>query len=86
MPPSQKDGNSPAFVNFLVPYNKIFNSLLPYSTILPSGANYPKWTQAMNDTTGAMMQNPSMSATDALNMFNQEATQLIGSDQVETLK
>ncbi|HZS89752.1 MAG TPA: extracellular solute-binding protein [Chloroflexota bacterium] len=86
VPPSQKDGNSPAFVNFLVPYNKIFNSLLPYSTILPSGANYPKWTQAMNDTTGAMMQNPSMSATDALNMFNQEATQLIGSDQVETLK
>lgn len=86
VPPSQKDGSSPAFVNFLVPYNRIFNTLVPYSTILPSGAAYPKWAQAMNDTTGAMMQNPNMSAADALNMFNQEATQLIGPDQVETLK
>jgi multiple sugar transport system substrate-binding protein len=86
VPPSQKDGSSPAFVNFLVPYNRIFNTIVPYSTILPSGAAYPKWAQAMNDTTGAMMQNPNMSASDALNNFSQEAGQLIGSDQVETLK
>jgi multiple sugar transport system substrate-binding protein len=86
IPPAKSDGDSPAYVNFLVPYNAIFNSFLPAGTTLPSGAAYPKWAEAMNDTTGAIMQNPGMTGQQAQDMFAQEATQLIGPDQVETLK
>jgi multiple sugar transport system substrate-binding protein len=86
IPPAQSIGNSPAYVNFLVPYNKIFNSFLPYGTTLPSGPAYPKWAEAMNDTTGQIMQNPGMTGQQAQDFFAQEATQLIGPDQVETLK
>jgi multiple sugar transport system substrate-binding protein len=86
IPPARSDTNSKAYVDFLKPYNAIFNSFLPYGHTLPSGPAYPKWAEAMNDTTGALMQNPGMTGQQALAQFSQEATQLIGPDQVETLK
>jgi len=86
IPPARSDTSSAAYVNFLKPYNAIFNAFLPYGKPLPSGPAYPKWTEAMNDTTGALMQNPGMTGQQALAQFSQEATQLISPDQVETLK
>ncbi|HWE61701.1 MAG TPA: extracellular solute-binding protein [Chloroflexota bacterium] len=86
VPPATVDGFSKAYVNFLPPYNAEFNSYLQYGTTLPSGAAYPKYVQAMNDTTGQLMQNPSMTAKQAADYFANEVTQLIGdSSQVETL-
>ena len=86
IPPAVSDTNSKAYVDFLPPYNAIFNSFLPSGTTLPAGPAYPKWAEAMNDTTGQLMQNTSMTGQQAQDSFAQEATQLIGPDQVETLK
>lgn len=86
VPPATQDGFSPAYVNFLPPYNAVFNSFLKYGTPLPTANGlYPKWVRAMNDTTGQIIVQPSMTAKQAADYFANEATQLIGSDQVETL-
>jgi multiple sugar transport system substrate-binding protein len=86
VPPATQDGFSPAYVNFLPPYNAVYNSFLKYGTPLPTtGGAWNKWVHAMNDTTGQLAQNPSMTAKQAADAFANEASQLIGSGEVETL-
>jgi maltose-binding protein MalE len=86
VPPATVDGFSKSYVNFLPPYNAEFNAWLQYGTTLPSGAEYPKWVHAMNDTTGQLMQNAGMTAKQAADYFANEVSQLIGdSSMVETL-
>jgi hypothetical protein len=52
---------------------------------LPAGYQFPKYIEAFNNATGALVQNPSMTTQQAEDQFTQEATQLIGPDAVETL-
>lgn len=86
VPPSTKVFNSKAFLDFVKPYNKQYNDIIRYGTSLPNRPGILQYEQALNDTSGQLISDSSMTAQQALSKFKGEATQLIGSNQVETIK
>ncbi len=86
IPPAVHDASSKAITDFLQPYNAIYNPWVAVGTTLPAGPAFPKYIEALNDTTGQLIQNPGMSAQQAQDFFAAEATQLIGADSVETTR
>ncbi len=86
VPPSQKAGKAPDFVNYAPPFNAQFNEILPFAKPLPYDGNFPVYARALGDATGQIAQNPSMSIDDALKIIRDTMVNQLGEDKVEELQ
>jgi multiple sugar transport system substrate-binding protein len=86
VPPDQKVGQLPAFVNYAPPFMAAFNEYQKYGKPLPTDQNFPVYARALNSATGELAQHPSTSVDDALKILHDGVTQQLGNDSVETVK
>jgi len=83
--PSKSYWNLPSYTNF-APAQKLFAQILPSATLTPTGADYSVWVQGMGEATGAIIQNPSTTVNQAVNILKNYVTQQLGASNVETIK
>jgi multiple sugar transport system substrate-binding protein len=85
VPPSQRVGKLPDFVNYAPPFNAAFNDYLPFAKPLPFDGNFPVYARGLGDATGKLAQEPSTSVDDALKILRDTVVNQIGADKVEEL-
>ena len=86
VPPVQSDWSVPLYTNFDAPFAEEFGKLLPYSSELPSSANYSVWVQGIEEASGAIAEKPSTTGAQAEAQMNSFVTNQLGSSAVTTLK
>ena len=85
VPPVQSDWTAPAYSNFAAPFNEEFGKLLPFSTELPSSANFSVWAQGLEQATGLIAQTPSTTGAQAMTSMKNFVTNQLGASGVATL-
>lgn len=86
VPPVKSDWTVPLYTNFAAPFNEEFGKLLPYSSELPSSANYSVWVQGIEQASGAIAEKPSTTGAQAESQMQSFITNELGSSAVATLK
>jgi multiple sugar transport system substrate-binding protein len=84
VPPETSYGSDPTYLAF-APFGKFYSSLLPYSVLTPLGANFPAWVQGIGEATGALVQNPNTSVSQAESMLKSYVSSAIGSSNAVTI-
>ncbi len=85
VPPVQSDWTVPLYTNFAAPFNEEFGKLLPYSTELPSSANYSVWVQGIEQASGLIAQTPKTTGAQAMASMKSFVTNQLGPSGVTTL-
>ncbi|MGD0851786.1 MAG: hypothetical protein ABSA07_00320 [Acidimicrobiales bacterium] len=86
VPPVQSDWTVPLYTQFAAPFNEEFGKLLPYSSELPTSANYSVWVQGIEEASGTLAQTPSTSGATAMATMKAFVTNQLGPSEVATLK
>jgi multiple sugar transport system substrate-binding protein len=86
VPPVKSDWTVPLYTSFAAPFNEEFGKLLPYSSELPSSANYSVWVQGIEQASGAIAEKPSTTGAEAESQMQSFITNELGSSAVATLK
>ena len=66
VPPDRDYWSDSLFANFAPPYNRFFAHLLPISQAQPNTTDFTVWGTGFNIATGAIIQDPSMSVSAAI--------------------
>lgn len=85
VPPVKSYWSNPTYANFAAPFNEEFGKLLPWSTELPTSANYSVWVQAIEQASGAIAQSPSTSGAAAMAQMKSYVTNQLGPSAVTSL-
>jgi len=85
VPPVKADWTVPLYTNFAAPFNEEFGKLLPYSSEVPSDANFSTWVQGIEQATGAIAEKPSTTGAQAVSQLKQYVTNQLGSSAVTSL-
>ncbi len=85
VPPVQSDWTVPLYTNFAAPFNEEFGKLLPYSSELPSSANYSVWVQGIEQASGLIAQTPKTTGAQAMASMKSFVTNQLGPSGVTTL-
>jgi len=85
VPPSSVAASAPAFINYAPPYQAFFAKLLPASQEEPNTAPFTVWGTGFNNATGAIIQNPGISVSAAVNVMKSYITNQLGASKVETI-
>ncbi|MHB8379301.1 MAG: ABC transporter substrate-binding protein [Acidimicrobiales bacterium] len=86
VPPVQSDWTVPLYTNFASPFNEEFGKILPYSSELPSSANYSVWVQGIEQASGAIAEKPSTTGAQAESQMSSFISNQLGPSAVTTLK
>jgi multiple sugar transport system substrate-binding protein len=86
VPPVKTDWTVPLYTTFAAPFNEEFGKLLPYSSELPSSANYSVWVQGIEQASGAIAEKPSTTGAQAMQQMDSFVTNQLGPSAVTTLK
>ena len=85
VPPVQSDWTVPLYTNFAAPFNEEFGKLLPYSSELPSSANYSVWVQGIEQASGQIAQTPKTTGAQAMAAMKSFVSNQLGPNGVTTL-
>ena len=85
VPPVKSYWNNPLYANFDAPFAKEFGQLLPWSTELPSSANFTVWVQGLEQVSGTLAQTPSTTGSAAMAAMKSYVTNQLGSSSVTSL-
>jgi multiple sugar transport system substrate-binding protein len=85
VPPDQKVGQLPAFVNYAAPFQGAFNTVAKYGQPLPTDQNFPVYARALNTATGQLAQHPDTTVDDAVKLIDDNVKQQLGGSSTETL-
>lgn len=85
VPPVKSYWANPLYANFDAPFAKEFGQLLPWSSELPSSANYSVWVQAIEQASGTIAQTPSTTGSAAMSQMKGYVTNQLGSSAVASL-
>jgi multiple sugar transport system substrate-binding protein len=81
VPPDRQYWSDPLFANFAPPYQTFFANVMPHAEDQPNSADFTVWGTGFNLATGAIIQNPSTSVQDAVNIMKSYVdSQLISGD------
>ncbi len=86
VPPVKSDWTVPLYTSFAAPFNEEFGKLLPYSSELPSSANYSVWVQGIEQASGAIALKPSTTGAAAEAQMKSFITNQLGPSAVTSLK
>jgi multiple sugar transport system substrate-binding protein len=86
VPPVETDWTVPLYTQFAAPFNEEFGKLLPYSSELPTSANYSVWVQGIEEASGTLAQTPTTSGATALATMKSFVTNQLGPSEVTSLK
>jgi len=86
VPPDQKVGQLPAFVNYAPPFQAAFNTVAKYGQPLPTDQNFPVYARALNTATGQIAQHPDTTVDDAIKLIDDNVKQQLGGSSTETQK
>jgi multiple sugar transport system substrate-binding protein len=73
--------SAPLYDNFAPVFNAFFARLLTNSTIIPATPDADVWATGFNNATEALLQNPNMSVSAAINVLQQYVTGQLGSSK-----
>ncbi len=85
-PDDTQYANAPLYDNFSPVFNAFFATLLAHSTIVPATPDGVVWSTGFNNVTEALLQNPSMSVSSAVNSMKQYIDTQLGSSNTVTVK
>jgi multiple sugar transport system substrate-binding protein len=85
LPPSSKAAAAASFGNFAPPQGQ-FRNYASFATPIPTDPGFPVYGRGVDDATGKLAQSPSTSIDDAIKIIENDVTNELGSDKVETLK
>ncbi len=86
VPPVKSDWTVPLYTSFDSPFAEEFGKILPYSSELPSNANYSVWVQGIEQASGAIAEKPSTTGAQAEQQMSSFITNDLGSSAVATIK
>ena len=85
VPPVKSYWSNPQYANFAAPFNQAFGNLLPWSSELPTSANYSVWVQAIEEASGAIAKTPSTTGAQAMAQMKGFVTNQLGPSAVVSL-
>ena len=86
VPPDKQYWSAPQYVNYAPPYQSFFAKIMPSAVDEPNTTDFAVWGTGFNNATGAIIENPSTTPQQALNIMKTYITEQLGSNMVETLK
>jgi len=86
VPPDKQYWSAPQYVNYAPPYQSFFAKIMPSAVDEPNTTDFAVWGTGFNNATGAIIENPSTTPQQALNIMKSYVTEQLGSNMVETLK
>ncbi len=86
VPPVKSDWTVPLYTSFDAPFAEEFGKVLPYSSEIPSNANFSVWVQGIEQASGAIAEKPSTTGAQAEQQMSSFITNDLGSSAVATLK
>jgi multiple sugar transport system substrate-binding protein len=84
IPPDIAYAKDPLYLNFGAPFQAEFAKLEPYATEWPGTSNLPIWSEAFQQATGALEQNPGTSVSAAVQTMKTYISEGLGPSDVES--
>lgn len=86
VPPDTEVAKAPEYVDYAPPFNAAFATFLPYDQLLPSNGGFAVWARGIEEATGQIAQDPTISVDAALKTLHDTVVNQLGADQVETMQ
>jgi multiple sugar transport system substrate-binding protein len=86
VPPAKSYWTAPQYVNYAPPYQAFFATIMPKAVDEPNTTDFTVWGTGFNNATGAIIQKPSTTVQQAVDIMKSYVTQQLGAGNVETLK
>jgi multiple sugar transport system substrate-binding protein len=84
VPPVVQYTTDPVYLNFAAPFQAGFAKFLPTAQSWPLRGDFGPWSLGFQQATGALIQNPSTTVDQAINIMKTVTTQQLGPDKVES--
>jgi len=86
IPPDTAYTQDPVYLNFGAPFQAEFAKLEPYATEWPGTADFPIWSEAFQQATGALEESAGTTVSSATQTMGTYISEGLGPSQVETQK